>query len=120
MVNIGTPSVDSITLIQQESDSRLNQYRLQIKYHYCPDGRNDYPGMGSVNLVPLRDFTNKGVWVGGTKANYSDWVGVTDTKVLAAIRRLDIQGKIGQRDGFTLMEGGVASRYYLYEVNLFE
>ena len=46
VVNIGTPSVDSISLNKKESDPKYNQYKLSIKFHYCPDGSHDFPGYG--------------------------------------------------------------------------
>ena len=53
-----------------------------MKFHYCPDGSHDYPGFGSVNLVPLRDFVDKqGNWVGGAKEFYQDWIGNADQDV---------------------------------------
>jgi hypothetical protein len=71
VVNVGTPSVESIELKLREFDPKYNQYRLNIKYHYCPDGQNDYPGLGYVELIPLRDFIDaKGFWLGGCKENY--------------------------------------------------
>lgn len=35
-----------------------------------------------------------------------------------AIRKIGIQGKIGQRDLFWLEESGILNKYYFYEVNL--
>jgi hypothetical protein len=35
-----------------------------------------------------------------------------------AIRKIGIQGKIGQRDVFWVNEGGNLNKYYFYEVNL--
>lgn len=70
-------------------------------------------------MFPLRDFVNdKKQWVGGCKEKYSDWVGNADTKVENAIRKIGIQGKIGQRDGFQILESGSLNQYYFYEANL--
>jgi len=58
MINVGTPSVEDIQIKVKEYDPKFNQYRLYIKFHYCPDGSHDYPGYGQVNLMPLRDFVD--------------------------------------------------------------
>lgn len=119
VVNIGTPSVDSIVVTKQETDAKFSEFRLNIKYHYCPDGQNDFPGYGHVNLKPLRDFVDsKSHWIGGCKENYTDWQGLSDVKVENAIRKINIQGKIGQRDLFELNENGQINKYYFYEANL--
>ena len=117
MVNVGTPSVEGIQVTKLSEDSKLAEFKLGIKFHYCPDGRNDFPGMGEVIIKPGRDFVDKeGRWVGGCKEDYSDWKGVSDEAVETAIRRIGMRGKIGQRDLFVL-EG---QKYYLYEANLGE
>lgn len=68
VVNIGTPSVEAITLTKKETDPKFNQYKLTLKFHYCPDGSHDYPGFGEVTLFPLRDFVDKqSHWMGGCK-----------------------------------------------------
>jgi hypothetical protein len=100
VVNVGTPSVDGIECVSLSADPTHSIYRLDIRYHYSPDGSNDYPGIGSVILDPHRDFVDsKGNWVGGCKENYS-WTSRRDTAALAAIRKAGFQGKIGQRDRF--------------------
>ena len=55
--------------------------------------------------------------MGGCKENYEDWKGRSDEAVETAIRRIGINGKIGQRDLFTLSQQGREDKYYLYEVN---
>ena len=116
---MGTPSVESIQITKKEVDSKFNEFKLSIKFHYCPDGSHDYPGFGTVNLVPLRDFVDgQSHWIGGCKENYGDWSGSADSKVENAIRKIGVQGKIGQRDVFWLQEGGNLNKYYFYEANL--
>lgn len=93
---------------------------MKIKFHYSPDGSHDLPGYGYMNLNPLRDFIDKnGNWIGGCKENYSDWKGYTDTNVLNAMRKIGVNGKIGQRDFFSIENSGKVYRYYLYEANLY-
>ncbi len=59
------------------------------------------PGFGWVIFNPLRDFVDKNnKWIGGCKLNYKNWEGSSDTKVFNAIKKLGIEGKIGQRDNF--------------------
>ena len=59
MINIGTPSVEYIQVVSYSSEPHKVQYSLSIKFHYCPNGRDDYPGKGEVNLVPNRDFVDR-------------------------------------------------------------
>ena len=99
--NVGTPSIEKITLMKEESHPQFNQYQLSIKFHYSPDGSHDLPGEGFVNLLPLRDFVNeKGEWVGGCKQSYTGWRGFSDVTVLQVMRVAGCEGKIGQRDFF--------------------
>ena len=88
---------------------------MEIKFHYSPDGSHDLPGEGFVNFVPLRDFTVDGKWVGGCKEAYSDWKGFSDTNVEKALKTVGCEGKIGQRDFFTIEK----TDYYIYECNLY-
>lgn len=54
-------------------------------------------------MNPLRDFVDKNKnWIGGCKENYTDWKGYTDTNVLNAMRKIGVNGKIGQRDFFSI------------------
>lgn len=115
VINIGTPSVDGIELVQAENPRQFSLYKLSIRHHFSPDGKNDYPALGHVSLNPLRDFVDgQKHWVGGCKENYSDWAGATDGEAMAAIRKIGFLGKIGQRDVFELEEGGKTQKYYFY------
>jgi hypothetical protein len=76
---------------------------LKVKFHYSPDGSHDLPGYGSINFKPLRDFVDKaGRWIGGCKEAYGDWKGTSDVNVLNAMRKIGVNGKIGQRDSFSV------------------
>ena len=115
--NIGTPSVDNITIAKKANETRYNEWALNIRFHYSPDGSHDLPGTGYVMLNPLRDFIKNGTWIGGVRENYGDWEGVKDSDVELAFQRIGFVGKIGQRDMFILNENGTYRRYYIYESN---
>ena len=118
-MNIGTPSVENVTVLQSQANIHKSRLNLTIKFHYSPDGKRDAPGYGSVDLMPMRDFVDtKGQWVGGCKEHYLGWSGSTDRQVQQAIARVHPYSKIGQRDVFSLLENGVINQYYLYEVNM--
>ena len=63
----------------------------------------------------MRDFTVDGKWVGGCKLAYSDWKGFSDSDVQKALQIAGCEGKIGQRDFFTIDK----TDYYIYECNLY-
>ena len=108
-----------MTIIVKEFEPHKSRLNLTLKFHYSPDGKKDLPGLGAVDLNPLRDFIDEqGQWKGGCKEQYSGWSGSTDFKVQQAIARLGPYSKIGQRDMFTLSEDGILKKYYLYEVNI--
>ena len=66
--NIGTVSIENITLLYLEKDPNKSKFNLTIKFHYSPDGKKDVPGYGWVDLFPQRDFVDgSGKWVGGCK-----------------------------------------------------
>lgn len=113
--NVGTVSLEELYLLEEKPLTIFNEYRLNIKFHYSPDGSHDFPGTGYVFLRPLRDFIDKsGQWIGGCYENYKDWLGLTDSVVEGALRQAGCGGKIGQRDYFYLN----SEKYYIYECNL--
>lgn len=115
MRNVGTVSLEEISLVKEHEESKFNQYSLNIKFHYSPDGSHDLPGYGTVRLNPLRDFVDShGKWTGGCYQNYADWSGYKDTTAEGVMRQIGCHGKIGQRDYFYLGN----DKYYLYECNL--
>eukprot|EP00555_Chaetoceros_dichaeta_P006984 CAMPEP_0198257804 /NCGR_PEP_ID=MMETSP1447-20131203/7380_1 /TAXON_ID=420782 /ORGANISM="Chaetoceros dichaeta, Strain CCMP1751" /LENGTH=456 /DNA_ID=CAMNT_0043944791 /DNA_START=54 /DNA_END=1425 /DNA_ORIENTATION=+ len=106
VINIGTPTITRV--VEEEWGTSVH-----LRFHYYPEGPNasDYPGVGHIVFPPSGENSL-------VVEDYAIWYGRFDTKVDAALRTSQVEGKIGLRA--PLGREGRPADYLLLEAQMAE